>query len=57
MYCYNVAGAVGEMMCPLINVTEPEATQYAIDLGLGMQNANICRDVLEDAERVGLHSQ
>lgn len=51
MYCYNVAGAVGEMMCPLINVTEPEATQYAIDLGLGMQITNICRDVLEDAER------
>ena len=51
VYCYRVAGSVGEMMSPLINVTEPEATQYAIDLGLGMQITNICRDVLEDAER------
>lgn len=50
-YCYNVAGAVGELMCPLINVTTSEATPYAIDLGLGMQITNICRDVLEDAER------
>ncbi len=51
IYCYRVAGSVGEMMSPLLNVTDPEATQYAIDLGLGMQITNICRDVLEDAER------
>ena len=50
-YCYQVAGSVGEMMSPLLNVTSPEATQFAIDLGLGMQITNICRDVLEDAER------
>ena len=50
-YCYQVAGSVGEMMSPLINVTSLEATQFAIDLGLGMQITNICRDVLEDAER------
>ncbi len=50
-YCYNVAGAVGELMCPLLGVSNPEATPYAIDLGLGMQITNICRDVLEDAER------
>ena len=51
LYCYQVAGSVGEMMSPLINVTSPEATQFAIDLGLGMQITNICRDVLEDSER------
>lgn len=50
-YCYQVAGSVGEMMSPLLNVTSTEAAQYAIDLGLGMQLTNICRDVLEDAER------
>ena len=50
-YCYQVAGSVGEMMSPLLNVTSSEATQFAIDLGLGMQITNICRDVLEDAER------
>lgn len=50
-YCYQVAGSVGEMMSPLLNVSSAEAAQYAIDLGLGMQITNICRDVLEDAER------
>lgn len=50
-YCYQVAGSVGEMMSPLLNVESSEAAQYAIDLGLGMQITNICRDVLEDAER------
>ena len=38
-------------MSPLLNVTSSDATKFAIDLGLGMQITNICRDVLEDAER------
>lgn len=48
-YCYHVAGAVGVMMCPVLGVTDPRALPFAIDLGLGMQLTNICRDVLEDA--------
>ncbi len=51
LYCYRVAGVVGLMMCPLIGVTSPEAHAHAIDLGIGMQLTNICRDVREDAER------
>lgn len=47
-YCYLVAGVVGKMMCPLIGVKNEEAKPYAIDLGIGMQITNICRDVLED---------
>ena len=50
LYCYRVAGTVGLMMCPVLNVREPTAWGYAIDLGIGMQLTNICRDVLEDAE-------
>ncbi|MCK6523081.1 phytoene/squalene synthase family protein [Myxococcota bacterium] len=50
-YCYRVAGTVGLMMCPMLGVTDPRAAAYAIDLGIGMQLTNICRDVLEDAER------
>lgn len=48
-YCYHVAGAVGVMMCPVLGVADPRALPFAIDLGVGMQLTNICRDVLEDA--------
>ncbi|MCK6546090.1 phytoene/squalene synthase family protein [Myxococcota bacterium] len=48
-YCYRVAGVVGLMMSPLLGVTRREATPHAIDLGIGMQLTNICRDVAEDA--------
>lgn len=49
IYCYQVAGVVGLMMCPLLGVTGHGARPYALDLGIGMQLTNICRDVLEDA--------
>ncbi len=51
LYCYRVAGVVGLMMCPLIGVTSPKAHAHAIDLGIGMQLTNICRDVKEDGCR------
>lgn len=50
-YCYRVAGTVGLMMCAVLGVDERAALPHAIDLGVGMQLTNICRDVLEDAER------
>lgn len=49
LYCYRVAGVVGLMMCPLIGVKDKKGHPHAIDLGLGMQLTNICRDVLQDA--------
>ena len=48
-YCYRVAGTVGLMMSDVLDVTEPAASPFAIDLGIGMQLTNICRDVQEDA--------
>lgn len=48
-YCYRVAGTVGLMMSDVLDVTEPAAWPFAIDLGIGMQLTNICRDVQEDA--------
>jgi phytoene synthase len=51
LYCYRVAGTVGLMMCGILGVKDPRAKQHAIDLGVAMQLTNICRDVLEDAER------
>jgi phytoene synthase len=50
-YCYRVAGTVGGMMCGVLGVRDPRAVAHAIDLGVGMQLTNICRDVLEDAHR------
>ncbi|MFB6262441.1 MAG: phytoene/squalene synthase family protein [Bradymonadaceae bacterium] len=50
-YCYRVAGTVGLMMSPLLGVDTTSAHPHAIDLGVGMQLTNICRDVLEDARR------
>lgn len=50
-YCYRVAGTVGLMMCAVLGVTDRRAHAFAIDLGVGMQLTNICRDVREDAER------
>lgn len=50
-YCYQVAGTVGLMMCGVLGVTDPRASQHAVDLGIAMQLTNICRDVLEDARR------
>jgi len=50
-YGYAVAGTVGLMMCGVIGVEKDWALAHAIDLGVGMQITNICRDVMEDAER------
>jgi len=48
-YCYRVAGTVGLMMSDVLDVKDPAASPFAIDLGIGMQLTNICRDVQEDA--------
>jgi 15-cis-phytoene synthase len=48
-YCYRVASTVGLMMCAVLGVDDPVAQPFAIDLGVGMQLTNICRDVAEDA--------
>lgn len=49
-YCYRVAGTVGLMMCDVLDVKNPIASAFAIDLGIAMQLTNICRDVYEDAQ-------
>jgi 15-cis-phytoene synthase len=50
-YCYQAAGTVGLMMCGVLGVQERWAVPHAVDLGIAMQLTNICRDVLEDAQR------
>lgn len=48
-YAYKVAGTVGLMMCAVLDVKNPAALPFAIDLGVAMQLTNIARDVGEDA--------
>ncbi len=48
-YAWQVAGTVGVMMCAVLDVHDPRAKPFAIDLGIAMQLTNIARDVGEDA--------
>ncbi|MEM9492480.1 MAG: phytoene/squalene synthase family protein [Myxococcota bacterium] len=54
-YCYRVAGTVGLMMCHVMGVSDDDALDNAVHLGVAMQITNICRDVLEDWERGRLY--
>jgi phytoene synthase len=48
VYCYRVAGAVGELMTAILGVTRDDAWGAARALGLAMQRTNVLRDVDED---------
>lgn len=48
-YAYQVAGTVGLMMCAVLDVHDPRAHPFAVDLGIAMQLTNVARDVGEDA--------
>jgi len=55
LYCYRVAGTVGEMMLPIMGTapgyTIEDARPPAIALGIALQLTNILRDVGEDRMR------
>ncbi len=51
LYCYRVAGTVGEMMAWLFGVRDEQTLSRARDLGEAMQLTNILRDVREDLRR------
>lgn len=48
-YCFHVAGTVGLLVAPILGCDDPDATRYAVELGIAMQLTNILRDVAEDA--------
>jgi phytoene synthase len=50
LFAYRVAGVVGLMMTPLLGYKNPEAMDYAENLGIAMQLTNILRDVKEDKD-------
>jgi 15-cis-phytoene synthase len=49
LYCYGVAGVVGEMMACIMGVRDRDTLDRAADLGLAFQLTNIARDVYADA--------
>lgn len=56
-YCYRVASAVGLVSIEIFGYSDPQARDYAVDLGLAFQLTNILRDVrydLEEYDRVYL---
>jgi phytoene synthase len=50
-YCFQVAGAVGVLMCPILGLADRRFLPHAAALGMGMQLTNIARDVAEDWRR------
>ena len=51
IYCYQVAGTVGLMVCDIFGVKDKKMRYFAIDLGIAMQLINISRDIYEDSLR------
>lgn len=51
LYCYRVAGVVGEVAARIFGKSQRATMQYAHDLGMAFQLTNIIRDVGEDARR------
>ncbi|MCX7191181.1 MAG: phytoene/squalene synthase family protein [Candidatus Methylopumilus sp.] len=51
IYCYQVAGTVGLMVCDIFGVKDKKMRYFAIDLGIAMQLVNISRDIYEDSAR------
>lgn len=50
-YCYRVASAVGLACIEIFGYTDPQARDYAVNLGIALQLTNIIRDLKPDAER------
>lgn len=50
IYCRHVASSVGRMCVRIFGYTDPIALDFADQLGIAMQLANILRDVREDLE-------
>jgi len=51
LYCYRVAGVVGQLAAQIFGYQQHATRRYAHHLGLAFQLTNIIRDVGEDAER------
>lgn len=52
-YCYKVASVVGLVSAEIFGATQPQARDYAVELGYALQLTNIIRDVGQDAQESG----
>jgi squalene synthase HpnD len=52
-YCYGVASAVGLVSIRIFGCQDPQAANYAENLGYALQLTNILRDVVEDKRLYG----
>ena len=50
-YVYGSAAVIGLQMLPILEPSDPQAYEYAKDLGVAFQLANFIRDVNEDLDR------
>jgi 15-cis-phytoene synthase len=51
VYCYRVAGTIGLIAIEIFGYRDPQARDYALNLGQALQLVNIIRDVQSDARR------
>jgi phytoene synthase len=51
LYCYRVAGVVGQLSASIFGYRDHRTQKFAHDLGLAFQLTNIIRDLGEDARR------
>lgn len=49
LYCYRVASTIGLISIEIFGYSNPQARQYAVDLGMALQLVNILRDLQSDA--------
>lgn len=59
LYCYRVASTIGLISIEIFGYGNPQARDYAVNLGMALQLVNILRDVQSDAQggRVYLPSE
>jgi phytoene synthase len=50
-YCDKVAGGVGQIICELLGINDPQSVADARKMGNAMQLTNILRDIGEDQAR------
>jgi len=51
LYCYRVASTIGLISVEIFGYCNPQAREYALNLGMALQLVNILRDIQSDARR------
>ena len=54
-YCFKVASTVGLSLIEIYGYTDPDAREYAEEMGIFLQMVNVLRDIQEDRERGRLY--